>query len=107
MSNELIQSVKNGSIKDINNLLSKGFDIDSSDADGMTPLLHACELQNFDIMKLLVDFGADVNHKNKLGHKAVDIAYWYGEFRMGCYTAVSQKMVKYLTNHGATSSVNT
>jgi len=50
-----------------------------------------------------VDAGADVNHPHALGYRPLDIAYWQGEFRMGCNTAESLRMVSYLSRHGGQS----
>ncbi|MGL4712632.1 MAG: hypothetical protein ACRCWP_08760 [Shewanella sp.] len=69
--------------------------------DGSIPLfLHACELQSFELLKLLADAVADVNHPNALGYHPLDIAYWQGEFPMGCYTAESERWVSYLSRNG-------
>ncbi|WP_106651535.1 ankyrin repeat domain-containing protein [Shewanella sp. Pdp11] len=99
MSTELIDAVK---AKDTL-IIANGANLEGVDDGGMTALLHACELQSFELLKLLVDAGADVNHPNALGYSPLDIAYWQGEFRMGCYTAESERMVSYLTRHGGKS----
>lgn len=106
MSTQLIKAVKAKSVIAVKRILSSGCDLDAVDEKGMTALLHACEVQSFEILKSLVDAGANVNHKDSLGYHPIDIAYWYGEFRMGSYTLESQKMVKYLEQHGGTSSFN-
>ena len=43
-------------------------------ADGMTSLLHAAKNDNFDLVKLLVEHGADINAKNKDGGTALSFA---------------------------------
>lgn len=106
MSSELIEAVKAKSRVEVRRIISDGCDLECSDEKSMTALLHACEAQSFDILKSLVDAGANVNHKNALGYQPVDIAYWHGEFRMGTYTIESQRMVKYLQKHGGKSSFN-
>lgn len=106
MSSKLIEAVKAKKTIEVRRIISVGCDLESSDDRNMTALLHACEVQSFDILKALVDAGGNVNHKDDLGYKPVDIAHWYGEFRMGAYTTESQRMVKYLEKHGGKSSFN-
>lgn len=103
MSTELIHAVKAKDTLAVKRIIANGADIQGVDENGMTALLHACDLQSFELLKLLVDAGADVNHPNALGYRPLDIAYWQGEFRMGCYTAESQRMVSYLSRHGGKS----
>lgn len=104
MNLELIEAVKSKNINDVIRLLAEGYDLEQVDPKGMTALLHSCEVQSFDILKLLVDAGAKVNHANAMGLVAVDIAYWYGEVRMTTYTPESTKMVKYLQANGGKSA---
>lgn len=103
MSTELIDAVKAKDTLAVKRIIANGADLESVDENGMTVLLHACELQSFELLKLLVDAGADVNHPNAQGYHPLDIAYWQGEFRMGSYTAESQRMVSYLRRHGGKS----
>lgn len=100
MSTELIHAVKAKDTLAVKRIIANGADVDEN---GMTALLHACELQSFELLKLLVDAGANVNHPNALGYRPLDIAYWQGEFRMGCYTTESQRMVSYLSRHSGKS----
>ncbi|MCT8871945.1 ankyrin repeat domain-containing protein [Shewanella xiamenensis] len=103
MNTELIHAVKAKDTLAVKRIIANGADLEGVDKNGMTALLHACELQSFELLKLLVDAGADVNHPNALGYRPLDIAYWQGEFRMGCYTTESQRMVSYLSRHGGKS----
>jgi len=43
-------------------------------ADGMTPLLYACKANNFELVKMLVEYGANVQTRNKNGGTALSIA---------------------------------
>jgi len=43
-------------------------------ADGMTPLLYACKWNNFELVKMLIEHGANVHTKNKNGSAALSIA---------------------------------
>ena len=103
MNTELIHAVKAKYTLAVKLIIANGADLEGVDKNGMTALLHACDLQSFELLKLLVDAGADVNHPNALGYRPLDIAYWQGEFRMGCYTTESQRMVSYLSHHGGKS----
>ena len=56
-------------------LLEKGANIEVKDSSGYTPLLYALQ-QNVDvnIVRLLLDFGADTTAKSRFGKTAVDYA---------------------------------
>ncbi|XP_055848375.1 alpha-latrotoxin-Lhe1a-like [Episyrphus balteatus] len=56
-------------------LLEHGSPIDSEDKDGNTPLHLAIDSQRSDFIKLLFDFGSDVNVSNKGNATPVDLAY--------------------------------
>jgi hypothetical protein len=66
------------------------------DEEGATPLHWAAKLQDLSVVATLVDLGADVHITDKLGYTPKGVAYWYGEFRMGAYTDVCQKIVQRL-----------
>jgi len=65
-------------------------------ADGMTPLLYASKWNNFELVKLLVEKGANVNARAVDGSTALSFAQTNGN------NAISS----YLTEHGATESRN-
>ncbi|MGL5047429.1 MAG: hypothetical protein ACRC6S_07680 [Shewanella sp.] len=48
----------------------------------------------------IADAGADASHPNAMGYHPLDIAYWQGEFPMGCDTAESECRVSYLSRNG-------
>jgi ankyrin repeat protein len=66
------------------------------DDEGKTPLMVAAKAGAPEIVELLLRAGADPTPKDKLGYTAEMIAYWYGEYRMGAYTAESLKIVEML-----------
>ena len=41
-----------------------------------------------------MDLGADTTLKDMLGYTASHLGQYHGEFRMGCYTEVSKKIVE-------------
>ena len=67
-SDALHKAVKNGDIQKIQNLIDKGYNVNSPDPHGITPLLYSIEMQNPNIVNLLIQNGADVNAKSKMGY---------------------------------------
>ena len=65
-------------------------------ADGMTPLLYACKWNNFEIARLLVENGANVNSRAVDGNTALTIAETNG----------NNEMYNYLIEHGAVVAAN-
>lgn len=66
-------------------------DNDEEDVDGETPLFWACEGKSFDVVKYLVEHGADVNKENEYGETPLFKA---------CYSG-NENIVKYLVEQGA------
>lgn len=52
-------------------LVTLGYDIDDSDADGYTPLMIAAALGKSQFVQFLIDNGADVNHRSYNGETAI------------------------------------
>ena len=76
---EIKKLIINGDYKKLSKLLQKSeIDLNESDEKGWTPLLLACENEEFDIVRFLVENGADVNKPDFHGqtplHFAVDEA---------------------------------
>ena len=65
-------------------------------ADGMTPLLYACKWNNFEIARLLVENGANVNSRAVDGSTVLTIASTNG----------NNEMYNYLIEHGAVVAAN-
>jgi ankyrin repeat protein len=65
-------------------------------ADGMTPLLYASKWNNFELTKLLVEKGANINIKAKDGNTALTIAQ----------TNENNEIYNYLMEHGAVEPRN-
>ena len=51
------------------------------------------------IVRLLLTHGVDPFHKESSGYDAADAAAWYGEWRMGAYTAESAEIQAILNAH--------
>ena len=77
-------------------LLADGVDLTTTDDEGKTPLMVAAKAGAPEIVELLLEAGADPKPKDKLGYTAEMIAYWYGEYHMGSYTAESIRIVEML-----------
>ena len=70
--------------------------LEASDEKGRSPLHWAAEAQSLASVACLVDLGADPKRTDKLGFTPEQVACWYGEFRMGAYTDVCQRIVERL-----------
>jgi len=60
-STPLIEAVKSGDLVRVQDLVSDGTDIDARDDTGQSALHHACFLGYYEIVRELVESGADVN----------------------------------------------
>lgn len=86
--------------------IESGFDPNTEDSDGSTPLIYAAELQNTAMVKLLLKHGADPLHKDKSGYDASQIAAWHGEWRMGAYTKESTEIRALLSAYSKSPTVS-
>ncbi len=75
--------------------------LNQQDEKGETPLRWAAEKQDLSVVAALVDLGADTSLKDKLGYTAAHLAHYHGEFRMGCYTDVSKRIVQRIEQSSA------
>jgi len=67
-----------------------------NDADGMTPLLYACKWDNFEITKLLIENGADINARAVDGNTPLTLAETNG----------NDEIYDYLIDRGARVTAN-
>jgi len=70
------------------------YPLTKSYADGMTPLLYAVKWDNFDLVKLLLEHGANINARAKNGSTALSMAHANGNIPMH----------NYLIEHGAVNT---
>ena len=57
-------------------LIKNGADVTAVDDSGMTPLMQACNLDARGVVKLLIDLGADVHARSKIGATALIYAVY-------------------------------
>jgi ankyrin repeat protein len=67
----LLDAVRSGDAKKVEELLSKGANVNAKDVDGFTPLMEASVEGSTEVVKLLLAKGADVNAKNEDGDTAL------------------------------------
>lgn len=71
----LTMAISQGSIETVRWMLQHGARIDAVDRNGDTPLLVAMTLsKNEEMVKLLIESGADITHQNRRGQTALDLA---------------------------------
>jgi len=76
---KLFELISKGSTKALSKYLQQHRpDLNAISREGWTPLMIACDHEHFEIVRLLVDGGADVNRRSAAGfgplHTAVDTA---------------------------------
>ena len=55
-----------GNLQLVKHLLDRGINVDQIDNIGLTPLIYAATHGHNDVIKLLINHGADINHVNKV-----------------------------------------
>lgn len=78
------QAAKSGDIEAINKILTLNTWIDFNGKDGRTPLIKAAMANQIEVMKILINHGADLRHRDIYGKSAVDY------LNMGCAESNSQ-----------------
>ena len=97
----LLTAIKRDDCKSLQQLLDAGFDPNTEYAKGRTALILAAEHQKPQIVRLLLQFGANVAHRDHDGYDAILTANYFGEYRMGAYTKESQEIGTMLKEHMA------
>ena len=86
-------AVRSSDTKRIKKLISQYPDLlETSDEKGRSPLHWAAEVQSLASVACLIDLGADPTRKDNLGFTPEQLASWQGEYRMGAYTDVCQRI---------------
>lgn len=97
----LIEAVKSGSVTKVDSILRTDLSqLNTADQYGMTPLEFACYKGNFEIVKMLIEKGANINsHKHRDGYTALMFA------ALGGHTDVTQHLLEKGANIAAKNSV--
>ena len=78
---ELFAAAKQGELEDVSNLLEKGANVnfvcEDSSCKGWTPVMIAAAENHADVVKLLLEKGADPNAQNQYGRTALHFAVNY------------------------------
>ena len=101
---ELHRAALNGNLEEAAALIAKGAKVDNLSSVG-TPLYYAVDEGHLDIIKLLVEKGANVNQPNGIGDLPLDTAlYNYNTVYDTEQKAMYMKVIDYLKSKGAKSS---
>ena len=66
-------AIVKGDQETVKKLIELGIDVNEK-SDGMTPLMYAARYNRTDIIKILVEKGAEINTKNSKGYTAMKFA---------------------------------
>ena len=94
-----ITAAKYGKTEEVKSFLAAGMDVNAN-VDG-TALIAATASKNFNMVKLLVENGADVNETNYLG-SALTAAIYVGNFDIASYLINNGADVNYAAGDGTT-----
>ena len=95
--NNLFSLVRNAHHEEINAALTKGCDSNLMDDDGNTLLIVAAQNNQFEIVKLLLKFGASIEMFNVNGNSALHFCSEYGYHMLGRYLLL-QKANPFIKN---------
>lgn len=63
LSQKMLNETSQGNVKEVKRLISRGVDVNSSNRYGVTPLMVACLCNWPEVVRLLLDEGADTERK--------------------------------------------
>lgn len=77
LNKKLFQAIAQNQPAEVQSLLEKGANVNAQDTLSWTPLMHASEIGNLALVKLLLNAGANVHMKEeRFGWSALDIAHF-------------------------------
>ena len=77
-SRQLWRAIETGDLNELRKILGRGVSINSTDENGVTPLLHAACYDRIEVIRTLIECGADVNAVRTDGFTALLLAVFYG-----------------------------
>ncbi|NAS29528.1 hypothetical protein GTQ40_00955 [Flavobacteriaceae bacterium R38] len=72
--NSFFMAVAKGDINTVKKLIEFGENVNQKTTSGMTPAMYAARYNRVEILELLIEHGADLKAKCKLGYKAAHYA---------------------------------
>jgi len=72
-SRELMFAAESGDVFKLNALLAEGIDVNAADERGRTALFRAVQLGHLEVVKVLLNAGADVHIKSTKGKSVFDV----------------------------------
>ena len=106
---KLYSAINEGDVDEVRILLEQGTTPDGTDPTKWTPLMNAAELGNLEIIKLLLSYGAEINHADQHGmtplHIAVDIAIDGTLQTRGILREEPTEIIRFLLDSGADMNV--
>jgi len=76
-----MEIAQEGKEDDLKEAILLGLDLNRADENGMTALMVATKHANLDVVKMLIENGANPRLKNKRGERAADLAPKSGQGR--------------------------
>ncbi len=96
MNSQLTDAAKQNDLDGVIQALKQKADPDIRDSSGLAAIHYACQHQNQQILRLLLQAGADPNLQTSDGHSPLELTLWHGEVSMGVQSQNSQKMARLL-----------
>lgn len=85
INEDIFSMARHGKLHEIQDFFRGGIDPDSIDKQGNTILIIACQNNRKNIVKLCLQYKADVNWKNNYGKTGLDFALLYKYTRLEEY----------------------
>lgn len=95
---DLPAAIQSGDVTRVRTLLAGGADVNRVLPYDMTPLMLAASLGLPEMVRFLLEAGADHRRKTADGWTAADLAALYGEFHMGAITPSHQEVIRIINN---------
>ncbi len=74
---DILEYIEKNDIKSVKNYIESGYDLNSQNSDGITPLIKSVINDKIEIVKLLLNAGADIDKQDNFGRTALIYATFY------------------------------